>query len=125
MIIGNGIDIVKILRVENLYEKYGEKFLNRVFTKNEIDYCMKKKRFINSLALRFAAKEALLKSFKTGLRDEFKLSEIEILNDDLGAPYFVLHGAVKRHSDGLSVKRHHLSLSDDGDYAIANVILEG
>lgn len=125
MIIGTGIDIVKIKRIEDLFLKYGDKFLKRVFTDNEISYCKKKKRFYNSLALRYAAKEALLKSIKTGLRYDFKLSEIEVQNDELGAPSFNLFGAVKRHVKGLNVIKTHLTLSDDGDYAVANVIIEG
>jgi holo-[acyl-carrier protein] synthase len=125
MIIGNGIDIVKIKRVENLYEKFGDKFLKRVFTEGEIEYCKKKKLMFNGLALRFAAKESLLKSIKTGLRDNLKLSEIEVVNNDLGAPSLTLHGEVKKYLDSLNVKKTHLSLSDDGEYAIANVILEG
>ncbi|MFC1856050.1 holo-ACP synthase [Thermodesulfobacteriota bacterium] len=125
MIIGTGIDIVKVDRIGKLHNKFGDKFLQRVFTEKEVDYCKNKKRFVNSLALRFAAKEAFLKSIKTGLRYDLKLTDIEILNDELGAPYINLYGATKKHAEGLKVKNMHVSLSDDGEYAVANVILEG
>ena len=126
MIIGTGIDIVKTQRIENLFNKFGDKFLHRVFTSDEISYCKsKKKRFCNSLALRFAAKEAFVKAIQTGLRFDLKLTEIEVFNDALGAPHLRLHGAASEHADKRYVTKMHLSLSDDGDYAIANVILEG
>ena len=127
MIIGTGIDIVKISRIERLYNKFGDKFLLRVFTEKELEYLKNRKGngFVSGLALRFAAKEAFLKSIKTGLRFGFKLSDIEVLNDKLGAPFLNLYGALKSHTESINVKKTHLALSDDGDYAIANVILEG
>lgn len=125
MIIRTGNDIVKVDRIDKLYEKHGDKFLERVFTKSEIEYCKNKKHITKSLALRFAAKEALLKSLGTGLRFGFKMTEIEVVNDKLGAPSINLYGAVKKYADEMKVNQIHLSLSDDGEYAIANVILEG
>jgi holo-[acyl-carrier protein] synthase len=125
MIIGTGIDIVKINRIEYLYNKFKDKFLDRVFTKRELDHCRKRKRFFHGLALRFAAKEAFLKSIKTGLRFNLKLTEIEVVNDELGAPSLNLYGAAKTRAQEMKVKKTHLSLSDEGDYAVANVILEG
>jgi holo-[acyl-carrier protein] synthase len=124
MIIGTGTDIVKIDRIKNLYEKYGDKFLSKIYTKGELEYCKKRKQFYSGLALRYAAKEAFLKSIKTGLRFNLKFSDIEIFNDDLGAPHLRLHENAKDFAKNLHVKKIHLSLSDDGEYAVANVILE-
>lgn len=125
MIIGIGTDIVKIDRIEHLHTKYGEKFLCSIFTEDEIEKCKKRKRFFSCLALRFAAKEAFLKSLKTGLRDELKFCEIEVVNDDHGAPSIKLYGVAKAFADERNVKHIHLSLSDETDYAVANVVLEG
>lgn len=124
MIIGTGTDIVKIDRVKNLHEKYGDKFLDKIYTEGELEYCKKRKQFHSGLALRYAAKEAFLKSIKTGLRFNLKFNDIEVYNDELGAPHLKLHGNARSFAKKLNVKNIHVSLSDDGEYAIANIVLE-
>ncbi len=124
MIIGTGNDIVRISRIEKLLEKYGDKFLEKVYTPDEIAKCNARKNRVQCLALRFAAKEAFLKALKTGMRYNVKLSEVEVINNEDGAPSFKLYGLTKQFTKNLHVKHIHLALTDDGDYAMANVILE-
>ncbi len=125
MIIGIGTDIVKVSRVEHLYEKFGDKFLKKVFSDNEVEHCKKRKKFINALATRFAAKEAFLKSIKTGLRFDLKMHNIEILNNDYGAPYVRLHESAREYARNLKVKTIHVTMSDENEYATAFMVLEG
>lgn len=114
MIKGTGIDIVKIERLKKAVEKWGERFLSRIFTQDELRYCFQKNPPYESLAARFAAKEAFLKAINKRL----SLSSIEIKNEPSGRPYL----SVKENiPDNL---KFHLSLSHDSDYAIAIVIVE-
>ena len=90
MKISNGIDIIEVERIEKNIEKFGEQFLNRVFTKNEIEYCESKKvQKYQSYAGRFAAKEATFKAVSSWLENKYDLEwkDIEVLNDDSGRPY--------------------------------------
>jgi len=84
MIYGIGIDIVKIERMKNVVEKWGNRFLERVFTEGEISYCYEKKEPFLSLAVRFAAKEALIKA--VGSIDSVSLRDIEVVNVETGKP---------------------------------------
>ncbi len=123
MIYGVGVDIIRIKRMEKAVEKWGRAFLERVFTEEELRYCMKEKVSYASLAARFAAKEAFIKALKgkKGLR--FK--EIETLNDQNGTPYLILHGNTKRIFDEILKRgRCHLSISHDTDYAVGMVVIE-
>jgi holo-[acyl-carrier protein] synthase len=123
MIYGVGVDIVKIERVEKAVKKWGKAFLERVFTEEELRYCMKEKVSYASLAARFAAKEAFIKALKgkRGLR--FK--EIETLNNQNGTPYLILHGNTKKIFDSTLKKgKCHLSISHDTDYAVGMVVIE-
>ncbi|WP_339047269.1 holo-[acyl-carrier-protein] synthase [Candidatus Mesenet endosymbiont of Phosphuga atrata] len=123
MLIGNGIDIVYIPRIENIWKKYKEKFLTRVYSEQEIidsykysDYRMQVKHF----AKRFAAKEAFVKALGTGFYG-INMKDIEISNDKNGKPNIT----VKNNAPNLLSKNNiiQVSLSDDGDYAIAYVII--
>lgn len=116
MIKGIGIDIIEIERVREAIEKYGERFLNKIFTEKEIRYCRKHKavRF-PELAVRFAAKEAYSKAIGTGF-DGLGWKEIEIGNDSRGKPLIYLKGKLSRKA--------HLSLSHSRDYAVASVYVE-
>lgn len=124
MIIGNGIDIVKNDRIGKLVKKYEDNFLNKIYTKAEIEYCKRKKNEISSLAARFAAKEALLKALGTGMRNN-SWQDIEILNDDLGKPQVKLYGKTKIQADNKKVHSIFLSISHEKEYSVAQVILEG
>lgn len=119
MIIGLGTDIVEISRIKKAIERTST-FLEKVYTKKEIEYISQKKNPYPSYAGRFAAKEAISKAFGTGVR-EFGLLDIEILNDDLGKPVVYLSGKLSKKYSG----KLNLSISHSKEYATATAILEG
>lgn len=123
MIIGIGCDLAEVNRI---YKALGLKgFAARVFTEREQAYCNGRGvQAYQSFAARFAAKEAFLKAIGTGLRGG-RLTEIEVINDDLGRPQLVLHGYFKNYAASLGVERMHLTLSHTKELAMAQVILEG
>jgi holo-[acyl-carrier protein] synthase len=122
MIYGVGIDLVKIERMKEVVEKWGQRFLDRVFTKEEISYCYDKKDPYLSLAARFAAKEALVKAI--GAAGPVSLTDIEVVNIDTGKPFIKINGKLKDFFKEKSIKRAHLSLSHEHEYGVACVILE-
>lgn len=123
MIIGMGVDIVDINRIQRAL--ISPDFRDRVFTDNEQKYCLAKNaQGRASFSGRFAAKEAFLKAIGTGLR-KGKLVDIEVVNDELGKPSLNLYNHYKDLMEQLGVKRIHLSISHTKDLAIAEVILEG
>ncbi|WP_264338131.1 holo-[acyl-carrier-protein] synthase [Wolbachia endosymbiont (group A) of Cheilosia soror] len=118
MIHGIGTDIVYIPRVLRILQKYGEKFLNRIYTEKEIELSRKynsQEMRARYFAKRFAAKEAFVKARGTGFSQGITMKDIEIYNDVRGKPYLTVS------KDFIS--KIHLSLSDDGDYATAFVII--
>lgn len=123
MIIGIGIDMVEISRVKRAIEN--EKFITRVYTEKEINYCVSRgKGAVQSYAARFAAKEAILKALGTGLRGG-KLTELEILPDDLGAPVATLTGSFNKLAQTKQIKKIWITLSHTKEYAAAQCIMEG
>jgi len=124
LIIGCGIDLVKIERIEKIIKKWGDNFTSRVFTLLEREYCEKKKgNKYQSYAGKFAAKEALLKALGLGLR-EANWKEIEIKNDELGQPIIDTSGKLKNVASAKGVSKYFISISHTKEYAIAQVILE-
>jgi holo-[acyl-carrier protein] synthase len=113
-----GIDIVNNKRIKGIYEKYGERFLKKFFTDEEINYSMKRKNFIESLGARFAAKEAFLKAIGKGL-GEISLKEIEVRKRK-GAPFLKVYGKAKKI---LGNKRVEISITHDKDYSICVCII--
>ena len=123
MIIGIGCDIIEINRVEKAVQS--DSFKKRVFTEAEIAYCESRgKQQFASFAARFAAKEAVLKAFGTGLRGG-ELVEIEVLNDELGCPQLNLRGYYEELAKSKGVVKIHVTLSHSKDSAMAYVVLEG
>lgn len=122
MIIGIGTDIVSVARIELAIER--DAFIKRVYTKNETAYCESRgKGRAASYAARFAAKEAVLKAFGTGLRFG-ELTEIEVVNDDLGAPKIKLYGVFLDFARNKQVETVHISLSHEKEYASAFCVME-
>lgn len=117
MITGIGIDIVEIKRVRKLIAQYGNKFLKRTFTPQEIEYCKKKAQPAQHYAARFAAKEALIKAVGKPL----VLGEIEVERPLGKAPQIKLRGEAKKI---VGTKKILLSISHDHEYAVAQVVLE-
>ncbi len=126
MIYGIGIDLVKVARLAAAVERYGERFLNRVFTPGEIEYCRARRRGRDSaLALRFAAKEAFSKALGVGLRkDGIRWREVEVVPDPRGKPQLTVSGRAAELCAEAHITHMHLSLTDADDQALAVVILE-
>ena len=125
-IFGLGTDIVNIKRLERILKKKRNTFKSRVFSKNEILYCDKKKNPFPFYAKRYAAKEALSKALGTGIRRDIKFKDIEIRNDSYGKPSIWLKGDVDYYlKKKIKRKKYsiHLSLSDDIPWAQATVII--
>lgn len=122
MIYGIGIDLVKIERMKQVVDRWGEKFLRRVFTEKEINYCYGKKDLNLSLAVRFAAKEALIKAI--GTKSAIALTEIEVVNNSSGKPDLKAAGNLKHFIKDNAIRHIHLSLSHEKEYGIACVLLE-
>lgn len=120
MILGTGVDIVEISRVRRVLERYAQRFLERVYTSDEIAYCRGR---VPNLAARFAAKEATMKALGTGVRG-VGWKEIEIVRHASGAPAVLLHGRGKLRAEGLGVLDISLSLSHSKEYAIAFVVIQ-
>ena len=116
-----GVDICDIKRMHDIEKKHGSRFLQKIFTPQEIKYCEKKYDKYASYAARFAAKEALLKALGTGLRDGFLWKDIEVENDNLGKPFFKFYGQT---ANVISARRVHLSISHTDRDAIAFVVIE-
>jgi holo-[acyl-carrier protein] synthase len=124
MIVGTGIDIVEVPRLAATLERFGERFLKRVFTTAEIHYCDSKMNRAERYAARFAAKEAGLKAIGTGLRNGISWRELEVSREPGGRPTLALHGKAATYAARLGARRTSLSLSHTAQHAIAQVILE-
>lgn len=119
MIIGIGCDICEISRLKESLDKFGEKFLHRIFTKYELANApINTDKYYSYLAKRFAAKEAFAKALGTGIGENVLFSEIEILNNELGKPYIK---TIDRLAAGNKI---HLTLSDETHFAVAFVVIE-
>ena len=125
MIIGIGTDIIDIRRIENTIQKYGEKFKKRCFSLNEIKRSENKFNTTNSYAKRYAAKEACSKALGTGLARGIFWKDIEVINNKYGKPSIILHNNALNRIIKMTNKdyRIEVSLSDEKNYAIANVII--
>ena len=124
MIYGIGTDIVEISRFQRFLDDDNAALLQRLFTGRERDVCAAKRSSATCLAARFAAKEAFLKALGTGLRDGISWQEMEVVNDELGKPELVLTGRAHEIYRDRNLANLFLSLSHDGGYAIAMVVLE-
>jgi holo-[acyl-carrier protein] synthase len=121
---GVGIDLVRSVRVGAALNRWGERFARRVFTPVELAACAGRKQQDACLAIRFAAKEAFVKALGTGMRSPVVWSDIQVQNDDLGKPEISLSSRALEFCTSLGIRSWHLSLTDDGDYGAAVVVLE-
>jgi holo-[acyl-carrier protein] synthase len=124
VIVGVGVDTVAIARIRRLAERNGERFLQRVFTAAEVAYCRTRHRPDESLAARFAAKEAVMKCLGTGWTNGVTFRDIEVTRDDAGAVGVRLSGEARDAAARRGIQRLHLSLSHTADDAIAFVVAE-
>jgi holo-[acyl-carrier protein] synthase len=124
MIVGTGIDIAEVPRIRQSIERFGERFLRRIFTPDEIRYCESKANRVERYAARFAAKEAAMKALGTGWNHGVRWRDCEVARIPGKRPTIVFHGQAGEFAAGLGVKNTALSISHTTEQAIAQVILE-
>jgi len=124
MIYGIGIDLVENDRIEKIINKWGEKFLSRVFSDREITYCERHAGAFIHYGARFAVKESFLKAIGTGLGRGVKLQEIEVVNEKSGKPEIRLSGGAQEFFVNAGIQQIHLSITHTKNYASAMVLLE-
>src|SRR5579862_939302 len=124
MIVGTGIDITEVPRIREVIERHGERFLKRIFTEGEIQYCESKANRVERYAARFAAKEAAMKAIGTGWNHGVRWRDCEVTRMPGGRPTLTFHGKAAEFAARLGVKHAALSLSHTQEQAIAQVILE-
>ena len=122
MIFGIGIDIVKTGRLQSAVERWGDRFLKRVYTESEIAYAYGKSNPFLSLSARFAAKEAMIKAI--GRRTSVSLTDIEIVNTEEGIPSIRSAGELKKFFEAHQIQLAHVTLSHEAEYSVACVVLE-
>jgi len=121
MIHGIGVDIIEVERVAGVVQRYGDHFLQRIFTRSELDDCGPGEHQYRRLAARFAAKEATLKALGMGLRG-VRWADMSVVKDTLGKPSMQLHGRLAEVAGELGVTQLHLSMSHCKEYAMAQVV---
>ena len=124
MIYGIGIDLVNVQRFNRVIDRWGMRFLRRVFTMQEINFCFQRPRPASSFALRFAAKEAFSKALGLGMRNGITWQDIEVINHQSGRPDLTITGKALRFCQHKGIMSWHVTLSDEGDYGSAMVIIE-
>lgn len=124
MIVGTGIDIVEVPRVAAAIERFGQRFLDRIFTENEILYCNSKANRVERYAARFAAKEAGMKALGTGWNFGVRWRDVEVRRQPGGRPTIAFHGKAAEFASRMGVTNVALSLTHTVAQAMAQVILE-
>jgi holo-[acyl-carrier protein] synthase len=125
MILGTGIDLAEVPRIRKSIERYGERFLSRIYTETERAYVERKANKYERYAARFAAKEAGMKALGTGWRGGVIWHDFEVVNLPSGRPTLRLHGVARQYADKLGVRRIQLSLTHTAENGMAFVIFEG
>ena len=125
MILGTGVDIAEVPRIRESVERFGKRFLRRIFTDGEIKYCESKARRLESYAARFAAKEAGMKALGTGWSRGVRWRDIEVVRPKGQRPTIQFHGQAAAIAERLGTKNIALSLTHTSEEALAHVILEG
>ena len=123
-VVGIGVDLVECARIEHSLERFGERFLHRVFTDGEIEYCNSMKFPARHLAARFAAKEAVSKAFGTGIGKSMGWRDIDVRKKPSGEPYLVLSGGAEELAKNRGITKSHITLSHTDKHAMAQVVLE-
>lgn len=124
MILGMGVDLAEVNRVQRSVDRYGERFLSRIYTATERSYSMRKRNYAERLAARFAAKEAAMKAIGTGWRHGVTWKDFEVVNEQGGRPTLRLSGVATEFARKLGVKRISLSMTHTAGMALATVVLE-
>jgi holo-[acyl-carrier protein] synthase len=124
-VLGIGVDLVECARIEHSIERFGDRFLNRVFTAGEIEYSKSMKYPARHLAARFAAKEAVSKAFGTGIGKAMGWRDIDVQKKPSGEPFLVFTGSAEKLAKQRSVKNALITLSHSDQHAVATIVLEG
>ena len=124
MIVGSGIDLTEIDRIQQSMDRYGQRFLNRVYTAAEQAYCLRKRKAAESFAARFAAKEAGAKALGTGISHGVNWLEIEVVRRPSGRPTLKFHGRAAQMAARIGAVRAALSITHTSALAMASVVLE-
>src|SRR6266853_1467369 len=125
MILGIGIDIIEVARIQASYERFGERFLKRILHPNEIGYCLSHSEPAPFLAARFAAKEAISKAFGTGIGAQLSWQDMEVGRRESGEPFVILHGPGQELLQKRGARAVLISLSHTQQHATAVAIMEG
>lgn len=125
MILGLGIDIIEVARIEDSFTRFGDRFLDRILHPGEIQYCLSHRAPGPFLAARFAAKEAISKAFGTGIGAQLGWQDLEVARHPSGEPYVILHGKGRELMAQRRASSLKISLSHTQTYAAAVAILEG
>ncbi len=121
-ILAHGIDLVDFPRIEEMIQRHGKRFINRIFTTDEQAYAEKNRNRVEKYAGRFAAKEAVLKLIGTGWRGKIAWTDIEVINNNSGQPQVTLDGEVKKIADKLGISQISISITHTANFAIASVV---
>ena len=123
-VLGIGVDLVECARIEHSLDRFGERFLHRVFTEGEIAYSQSMKFPARHLAARFAAKEALSKAFGTGIGKAMGWKDIDVRKKPSGEPFVILEGGAKKLAADRGVVKVWITLSHTDNHAMAVIVLE-
>lgn len=124
MIVGLGLDIAEVDRIEAAIRRHGAPFLERLFTPAEVEYCERHKNKFERYAARFAAKEAAMKALGTGWSNGIRWRDIEVVRAPNGKPSLRLEGQAQAIAAMMGVKHCALSITHSGNFALAEVIFE-
>jgi holo-[acyl-carrier protein] synthase len=125
MILGTGVDLAEVDRIRSAIERYGDRFVERIYTPGEIAYVERKANKFERYAGRFAAKEAGMKAIGTGWKRGVRWQDFEVANLPSGRPTLKLHGVAAAFAERMGVKSIHLSITHTSELGMAHVILEG
>jgi holo-[acyl-carrier protein] synthase len=124
MIFGTGIDLVDVKRMEAVIKRWGDRFIDRVFTEGEVRICSSRAFPASAFSMRFAAKEAFSKALGTGMKNGVRWRDIEVFHYPGGRPGLKVHGKAQEICAREGITGFHASMSDDGGFGIAMAILE-
>jgi len=124
-VIGIGVDLVEVERVQHSLDRFGERFMKRVFTEGEIAYCQTMKFPARHFAARFAAKEAVSKAFGTGIGKAMGWRDIDVHKKESGEPFLVFHAGAAHLARERDMKSSWITLSHTDHHAVAMIVIEG
>ena len=124
-VLGIGVDLVECARIQHSIDRFGDRFLHRVFTDGEIEYSMSMKFPARHLAARFAAKEAVSKAFGTGIGKSMGWRDIDVHKKPSGEPFLVLGGNARKMANERELRHALITLSHSENHAVAMIVLEG